>query len=105
MEVTIFKDIKKTAQPFFRPALFILNRIKEGASKDLVKKIREEKNKDSINSLKQKLPAICFSGNFTKRNDKSLNQHSGLICLDFDGYESQRDLLQEKERLSKNNYI
>ncbi len=105
MEVTIFKDIKKTAQPFYRPALFILNRIKEGSSKDLVKKIREEKNKEVANEYKQKLPAICFSGNFTKRNDKSLNQHSGLICLDFDGYGSQRDLLQEKERLSKNNYV
>jgi len=105
MEVTIFKDIKKTAQPFYRPALFILNRIKEGSSKDLVKKIREEKSKEKISELKQKLPAICFSGNFTKRNDKSLNQHSGLICLDFDGYESQRDLLQEKERLTKNNYV
>ncbi len=105
MEVTIFKDIKQTTQPFYRPALFILNRIKEGSSRELVKKIREEKNKDNINALKQKLPAICFSGNFTKRNDNSLNQHSGLICLDFDGYETQRDLLQEKERLTKNNYV
>jgi len=105
MEITIFKDIKVTSQPFYRSALIILNRIKEGASKDLVKKIREEKDKEIINSLKQKLPAICFSGKFTKRNDKSLSQHSGLICLDFDGYTNQRDLLQEKERLSKNNYV
>ena len=105
MEITIFKDIKVTSQPFYRSALIILNRIKEGASKDLVKKIREEKDKEVINSLKQKLPAICFSGKFTKRNDKSLSQHSGLICLDFDGYTNQRDLLQEKERLSKNNYV
>ena len=105
MEITIFKDIKVTSQPFYRGALVILNRIKEGASKDLVKRIREEKDKEKVNTLKQKLPAICFSGKFTKRNDKSLSQHSGLICLDFDGYESQRDLLQEKERLSKNKYV
>ena len=105
MEITIFKDIKVTSQPFYRGALVILNRIKEGASKDLVKRIREEKDKEKVNTLKQKLPAICFSGKFTKRNDKSLSQHSGLICLDFDGYDSQRDLLQEKERLSKNKYV
>ena len=105
MEITIFKDIKVTSQPFYRGAVIILNRIKEGSSKDLVKRIREEKDKDKINTLKQKLPAICFSGKFTKRNDKSLSQHSGLICLDFDGYDSQRDLLQEKERLSKNKYV
>ena len=105
MEITIFKDIKETSQPFYRQAILILQRIKDGASKELVKRIREEKDKDKVNSLKQKLPAVCFSGNFTKRNDKSLNQHSGLICLDFDGYPSNRDLLQEKERLSKNKYV
>ena len=105
MEITIFKDIKVTSQPFYRNALVILNRIKDGSSKDLVKKIRDEKDKEKVNALKQKLPAICFSGKFTKRNDKSLSQHSGLICLDFDGYNNQRDLLQEKERLSKNKYV
>jgi len=44
-------------------------------------------------------------GQFTKRSDSSLEEHSGLICLDFDGYETNKDLLQEKERLSKNKYI
>ena len=53
MEITIFKDIKVTSQPFYRGALVILNRIKEGASKDLVKRIREEKDKEKINTLKQ----------------------------------------------------
>ena len=86
MEITIFKDIKETSQPFYRQAIVILQRIKDGASKELVKRIRDEKDKEKVNALKQKLPAVCFSGNFTKRNDKSLNQHSGLICLDFDGY-------------------
>ena len=99
MEITIFKDIKETSQPFYRQAIVILQRIKDGASKELVKRIRDEKDKEKVNTLKQKLPAVCFSGNFTKRNDKSLNQHSGLICLDFDGYPSNRDLLQEKERI------
>ena len=99
------KDIKETSQPFYRQAIVILQRIKDGASKELVKRIRDEKDKEKVNALKQKLPAVCFSGNFTKRNDKSLNQHSGLICLDFDGYPSNRDLLQEKERLSKNKYV
>ena len=42
MEITIFKDIKVTSQPFYRGAVIILNRIKEGSSKDLVKRIREE---------------------------------------------------------------
>jgi hypothetical protein len=71
----------------------------------LVKKIRAEKDKTQRNKLKQSLPAICFSGRFTKRNDNSLVQHSGYICLDFDGYKTNKDMLQEKERLSKDKYV
>ena len=105
MDITIFKDIKETAQPFFRKVDVILKRIQEGSSKDLVKRIRAEKDKEKRNLLKQQLPAICFSGTFNKRNDTSLQEHSGLICLDFDGYKTNKDMLQEKERLSKNKYI
>ena len=105
MQITIFKDIKDTSQPFYRNVDIILQRIKDGASKELIKKIRATKDKDQKNKLKQKLPAICFSGTFTKRNDKSLNVHSGLICLDFDGYSTNRELLQEKERLTKDKYV
>ena len=105
MLITIFKDIKTTSQPFYRDVLVILKRIREGSSKDLVKKIRSEKDKNQRNIYKQGLPAVCFSGKFTKRSDNSLEKHSGLICLDFDGYKSNKDLLQEKERLSKNKYI
>ena len=105
MQITIFKDIKVTSQPFFRDVRSIINRIQEGASKDLVKKIRVEKDKVKRNLLKQKLPAVCFSGKFTKRNDKSLQEHSGLICLDFDGYETNKDLLIDKEKLCKNKHM
>ena len=105
MQITIFKDIKETSQPFYRPAEVILKRIQEGSSKDLVKKIRAEKNKENRNILKQKLPAICFSGTFNKRNDNALKEHSGLICLDFDGYPSNKVMLMEKEKLSKDKYV
>ncbi len=105
MEITIFKDIKETSQPFYRDVNIILDRIRDGASKDIIKRIRSEKDKEKINNLKQQLPAVCFSGKFTKRNDKSLSQHSGLICLDFDGYPNNRELLQEKEKLAKNKYV
>ena len=57
----------------------VLKRIQDGASKDIVKKIRAEKDKSNRNILKQKLPAICFSGTFTKRSDKAIKEHSGLI--------------------------
>jgi len=62
MTVTIFKDIKSTNQPFYREVGVILKRIREGSSKDLVKKIRAEKDKSQRNIFKQSLPAVCFSG-------------------------------------------
>ena len=105
LSVTIFKNIKETATPFYREVGVVLERIKDGASKDLVKSIRSERDKVKRNDLKKLLPAICFSGTFTKRNDKAIKEHSGLICLDFDGYNNSRDLLQEKEKLSKNKFI
>ena len=106
-DVTIFKSIRDTDTPFHRDVRLILNRIKEGteSTKDLVKRIRLEKRKPERQELKKLLPAICFSGTFNKRTDASLIQHSGLICLDFDGYDKSKELLQDKESLSKNKYV
>lgn len=104
MEVTIFRDIKETSVPFHRDVLSILERVKEGKSKELVRKIRHEKNKDERNRLKQELPAICFSGKFAKRDDNSLLEHSGLICLDFDNFTSNSSMLAKKEELSLDQY-
>jgi len=103
--VTIFQNIKDTDTPFFRDVNRILERIKEGATKEIVKRIRAEKDKSDRNEIKKQLPAICFSGTFNRRSDDSLVEHSGLICLDFDGYLKQKELLQDKETLSKNKYV
>jgi len=103
--VTIFKNIRDTDTPFFRDVHTILERIKDGATKDLVKKIRSETRKPERNEIKKQLPAVCFSGKFNKRSDSSLMEHSGLICLDFDGYTKQKELLQDKENLSKSKYV
>lgn len=105
MEVTIFKNIIETETPFYRDVDVALNRIKTGASKDLVKSIRAEKKKTIRQEMKKGLPAICFSGKFSKRSDSALIDHSGLICLDFDGYDKQKDMLADKERMSKDRYV
>ena len=83
--VTIFRNIKETDAPFFKDIEYILKRIKEGTSKKIIKDIRSVNEKQNRNELKKKLPAICFSGKFNKRNSKSIEAHSGFICLDFDG--------------------
>ena len=103
--VTIFKDIKETETPFHRSVDFVLARIRDGASKELVTRIRKEKDKSARNELKKRLPAVCFSGTFNKRNDANLMEHSGFICLDFDGYNTKKLMMSERERLSKDKYV
>jgi hypothetical protein len=103
--VTVFKNIKETSTPFYRDVSVIFERIREGKSKDLVKSIRTEKDKTTRNKMKQELPSICFSGRFNKRADNSLLEHSGLICLDFDGYPSKKEMIAEKDSLSKDKYV
>src|SRR5205809_272751 len=41
--------------------------------------------KDAVHELKTALPAVMPSGIFTRRNDKALSRHSGVICIDIDG--------------------
>ncbi|MHA1482228.1 MAG: BT4734/BF3469 family protein [Candidatus Heimdallarchaeaceae archaeon] len=96
--ITIFKSIHDTSAPFHRSLEQILTRIKNGKSKDLVKMIRDATTKDQQGTLKKQLPAICFSGTFYKRNDHAINEHSGLICLDFDGYSSTKEMMKDKKK-------
>ena len=102
--ITIFQDIKSTSTPFFKPIDVILNRIRDGKSKDLVFGIRREKDKTQRNLLKQSLPAVCFSGTFNKREDKALIEHSGFICLDFDGYSTTKEMNEDKKRIAADRY-
>ena len=47
--LTIFKNIKETETPFYVEVAVVLERIKKGASKELVLKIRTEKDKAQRN--------------------------------------------------------
>ena len=102
--VTIFQNILNTDTPFFREINIILDRIKDGASKDLVLKIRKEQNKTLRNELKKQLPSILFSGKFPRRSDVAIESHSGLMCLDFDSYNKQKDMVSDKAKFSKDKY-
>jgi transcriptional regulator NrdR family protein len=86
MKVTVFKDLFKTDVPFIVPIEKIIDRIKEGTSKNLIEKIRVCTSKDERNSLKKKLPAIIFSGEFRERHKNGLISHSGLMITDFDNF-------------------
>ena len=103
--ITIFKNIRETSTPFFRDVSFVLDRIASEKYGSLIKEIRNEKDKTARNELKKNLPAICFSGTFSKRADDALKEHSGLICLDFDGYKKKKDMLAAKQEMSGDPYV
>ena len=82
MIVSVFKDLYKSKDvPFHVPIEKIIKRIQKGTSKELVETIR-----NGAKENKNRLPCILFSGIFNERNSNSLQQHSGLMVLDFDKY-------------------
>lgn len=76
--VTIFKNQYDTGTPHYVSVETVLGRIKNGKSAHIINKIRSGEN------LKQSLPVVLFSGEFSKRTDDNMRKHSGLIVLDFD---------------------
>ena len=69
-------------------------------SLQIIEAIRKESDKDKISALKRKLPAFLFSGIFSKRDDSSLTQHSGIICIDLDNV----PVVDFKNKLSFDHY-
>jgi hypothetical protein len=102
--ITIFKDIHSTDAPYHVSIESVFERIKNGQSKDTVELIRSTKEKKDRNDLKKKLPSICFSGTFKGRNDADLLHHSGFICLDFDGFNSQDEIADFRDGIENDVY-
>lgn len=98
--VTIFKSISATSTPFHRDVTVLIERIKNGTDLVLINQIRMHPDKAERNLLKKQLPSICFSGKFKHRSLAGLMKHSGLICLDFDGFKGD-EMAAFRERLIK----
>lgn len=102
VQVTGFQSLF-TDEPHYTTLNKALLRIKNGASKDKILKIRNVSDKDRQDKLKVGLPIILFSGRFPKeRTDSSIIEHSGFIVLDFD---DEWDVAATKESLSNNKYV
>jgi len=66
-------------------------------------KLRAIKDKKEARSFKaNRLDYVTFSGAFTKRNDKALLNHSGLLTVDFDHISDVQSL---KESLLQDDYF
>ena len=99
---TIFPNVNKVNEPYIISIDKIVQRIKAGRSATLINLLRQTEDKKKRTELKKQLPSICFSGTFSKREDKSLIEHSGLIAIDFDHLNER--LAEMKERLKKDRF-
>lgn len=85
----------------------IMDSIKSGKWGQQVKSVRDAKDKNARDSLKQKLPAFTPSGLFARRNASELQSHSGRIAIDFDLQDNPAlggSLSQVRETLENDQY-
>lgn len=79
MKATIFKNHYDSKNPVHVEVNELLNRIRLGKQKESIEQIR-----NGNKAKKNDLPLVLFSGTFKGRKDEDLQEHSGLIVLDFD---------------------
>ena len=103
--ITIFQNIKTIDAPYHSPISFVLDRIKDGNSKEPCEQIRAESDKKKRNELKKELPSILFSGNFNnRRKGAEPIQHSGFIIIDIDDIQPDK-LATEKSLICQSEYV
>lgn len=94
--ITMFQSVTKTDKPHYIDVKAALERISSGKSQDNIMAIRAGNSE-----LKKMLPVALFSGRFTTRKDDALEEHSGLIVLDFDHVNAEAS----KALLSTDEYV
>ena len=88
MTITFFKTLFDN-KPYYTTPERIFETIKTGGKHlDLINQIRLSETKEARNELKKSLGVILWSGKFSERRAEGLLEYSHLICLDFDGVDS-----------------
>jgi hypothetical protein len=104
MKVTIYKRATDVSNGFIKDVIFCLDRIKQGKSKETVEWLRTLSKQD-YDKNKIKLAGVCFNGVFENRTLAGIKEHSGLIILDFDKFETTEDALNFKEQIKNDEFI
>lgn len=105
MKVSFFDSVKNTAPKINKDVSFFLDRIREGASKDLIATLRATTDVEKQQELKKQLPIVCFNGFFSSRAKAGLKKSSGLMVLDFDHIKDLEKSTEFKELLKLDNHI
>lgn len=101
---SFFKRPVKNTVPYKEVSLVqIFEYIKSDYASQRTTVLREKKEPKQAREYKAcHFDYVTFSGLFSKRSDKDLLKHSGLLCLDFD-HLTDKDSL--KQRLLKDEYF
>lgn len=100
-KVTIFKSLTDTQTPYVQTLGQVLEHIRSPKTSSLAT-INRIRSGQATKDEKKQLPIICFSGVFLSRDDSSLQEHSGLMVIDFDkidAEEAKRNLSLDKHTL------
>jgi hypothetical protein len=102
MLVSIFENA--TSKNFKDTESHVLFRsLREGRWAERIDALRQMDDK-AYKEAKIMLPAIIWSGTFRERNNKGLNQYSGLVVLDIDNIDSGA-IENLKEQLKDNEWV
>ena len=103
--VNLYESIISNNPIQFSQIDFLKSLKKELKTYEIIKQIRQEKDKKKKTELKAKLPVITFNGNFspTKKASDFLS-HTGLMITDFDGFNSPEEMSKERQRIEKDKY-
>lgn len=106
MKVNLFKSSSHTSPSLTRDVSFFLDRIREGKSKDAIYALRQITDEKEQGHFKRtQLPAVAFNGTFSKRGKDHLKEHSGLMTLDFDDFNSEKEADTFKAYLKKDKHV
>lgn len=85
--ISFFPSLRHTTHSSDTMVGDVLARIRRGTWSAPIQSVRDalrQQGKAAADGAKKKLPAVTFSGTFTKRENSGLKAHSGLLCMDFD---------------------
>jgi predicted P-loop ATPase len=98
MAVTYYKSHAEVVKGEVMTLDDFINKIRLGVWKDAVLKARAVRVHDYERYqkiIKPSMPCVAF-GVFSRREDKSLQEHAGVICVDFDPKDNPDLLIPEK---------
>ena len=85
MKISKFKTLFDTKNPENIDFAEFFDSVKNGDWEDILHRIRVEADDNERQKLKKRyLPYVTISGTFSQRDNDGLDEHSGLLCIDFD---------------------